>query len=71
MFKLILSIIHHLIVYNMKDKSKVGRPQDNRDILKVSLLSKTNKSINYSIRLKDGVSITDGLQEIIKQLKNK
>lgn len=53
------------------NKSKVGRPQDNRDILKVSLLSKTNKSINYSIRLKDGVSITDGLQEIIKQLKNK
>jgi len=46
-----------------------GRPQDNRDILKVSLLSKTNKSINYSIRLKDGVSIADGLQEIIKQLK--
>lgn len=50
---------------------KVGRPKDNRDILKVSLLSKTNKSINYSIRLKDGVSIEEGLQEIIKELENK
>ena len=50
---------------------KVGRPEDNRDILKVSLLSKNNKSINYSIRLKEGISITEGLQEIIKQIEKR
>jgi len=54
----------------MKNK-KVGRPEDNRDILKVSLLSKNKKSQNYSIRLKDGVSITEGLKEIINQIDKK
>jgi len=51
------------------DNKKLGRPQDHRDILKVSLICKSKKSQNYSIRLKDGVSITDGLKEIINQIE--
>jgi len=51
--------------------AKAGRPQDNRAVLKVSLISKNQKSQNYSIRLKDGVSITEGLKEIINQIDKK
>lgn len=50
---------------------KLGRPKDERTRVKVIIEPFNNKSINYSIRLKDGVSIADGLQEIIKQLENK
>jgi hypothetical protein len=47
-------------------------PKKDKSIkIKVCILNLEDKSINYSIRLKDGVSITDGLQEIIKQLENK
>jgi len=47
------------------------RPKDTKTKIVVQIQPFNNKSINYSIRLKDGVSITDGLQEIVKQLKNK
>jgi len=50
-------------------QNKAGRPQDNRDVLKVSLIGKNKKSLNYSIRLKDGVSITEGLKQIINQIE--
>jgi len=43
-------------------------PKKDKSIkIKVCILNASENSINYSIRLKDGVSITDGLKEIIKQ----
>lgn len=47
------------------------RPKDTKTKIVVQIQPFNQKSINYSIRLKDGVSIADGLQEIIKQLENK
>lgn len=67
----LVKVLYSRLKFNKMNKNKVGRPEDNRDILKVSLLSKTKKSLNYSIRLKDGVSITEGLNEIIKQIEKK
>jgi len=43
------------------------RPKDTKTKIVVQIQQFNQKSINYSIRLKDGVSITDGLKEIIKQ----
>jgi len=43
------------------------RPKDTKTKIVVQIQPFNQKSINYSIRLKDGVSITDGLKEIIKQ----
>jgi len=50
---------------------KVGRPKDEREVLKISLIGKGKKSQNYSIRLKYGVSITEGLKEIINQIEKR
>jgi len=50
---------------------KLGRPKDERTRVKVIIEPFNNKSLNYSIRLKDGVSITEGLQEIIKQIEKR
>ena len=61
----------YLLIINLKHIQNMPRPKDTKTKIVVQIQPFNQKSINYSIRLKDGVSIADGLQEIIKQLKNK
>jgi len=47
-------------------------PKKDKSIkIKVCILNASEKSQNYSIRLKDGVSITEGLKEIINQIEKR
>jgi len=53
------------------ENKKLGRPKDERTRVKVIIEPFNQKSQNYSIRLKDGVSITEGLKEIINQIEKR
>jgi len=47
------------------------RPKDTKTKIVVQIQPFNQKSQNYSIRLKYGVSITEGLKEIINQIDKK
>jgi hypothetical protein len=47
------------------------RPKDTKTKIVVQIQPFNKKSLNYSIRLKEGVSITEGLNEIIKQIEKR
>jgi len=51
--------------------AQLGRKPDGRNKVKVILEIGKQKSINYSIRLKEGMTLIQGLEEIINQIKNK
>ena len=52
-------------------KSNLGRPKDNTIKIRVAIDNKQNSSINFSIRLKDELTIEQVLQQINQFLKSK
>jgi len=47
------------------------RPKDKKTKIVVQIQPFNQKSQNYSVRLKDGVSITEGLKQIINQIEKR
>ena len=45
--------------------------KDKTILIKVCILNKQNSSINFSIRVKDGVTEKDAIEESVKFLKDK
>lgn len=52
-------------------KSNLGRPKDNTIKIRVAIDNKQNSSINFSIRLKDGVTKKEAIEKSIEFLKDK
>jgi len=52
-------------------KSNLGRPKDTTIKVRVAIDNKQNSSINFSIRLKEGVTKEEAIKESVKFLKEK
>lgn len=49
----------------------MGRKKDESIQIKVCILNKQNASINFSIRLKDGITKEEASKQIVEFLKDK
>ena len=52
-------------------KSNLGRPKDTSIKIRVAIDNKQNSSINFSIRLKDGVTKKEAIEKSIEFLKER
>lgn len=52
-------------------KNNLGRPKDTSIKIRVAIDNKQNASINFSIRLKDGLTKKEAIEKSVEFLKEK